>query len=137
MLPLCAAIILAGCTARQAAPDTRHPAYAYDGIIYELNTRQFTPEGTFRAAEVELPALKNLGVDIIWMMPLQEIGVQGRKGTLGSYYAIKDYCSFNHEFGTREDFEHFLHTAHNMGFKVILDWVANHTAPDSEWTRNE
>ena len=120
-----------------AAAETRHPAFAYYGTIYELNTRQFTPEGTFRAAEAHLPELKDLGVEIIWFMPIQEIGVEGRKGTLGSYYAIKDYCSFNHEFGTREDFVSFVNRAHELGMKVILDWVANHTAPDSEWTKRE
>lgn len=124
-------------TRNQEGAVTRHPAFAYYGSIYELNTRQFTPEGTFKAAEEHLQELKDLGVEIIWFMPIQEIGELGRKGTLGSYYAIKDYCSFNHEFGTREDFEHFIQKAHEMGMKVILDWVANHTAPDSEWTKNE
>ena len=130
--------LLGFCRAKHpAAAETRHPAYAYYGTIYELNTRQFTPEGTFRAAEAHLPELKDLGVEIIWFMPIQEIGVEGRKGTLGSYYAIKDYCSFNHEFGTREDFVSFVNRAHELGMKVILDWVANHTAPDSEWTKRE
>lgn len=118
-------------------PETRHPAYAYDATIYELNTRQFTPEGTFVAAEAYLPELKELGVDIIWMMPLQIIGELNRKGTLGSYYAIKDYCVVNPEFGTVEDLEHFIDHAHELGMRVILDWVANHTSPDSEWTKNE
>ena len=130
--------LLGFCRKKQpAAAETRHPAFAYYGSIYELNTRQFTPEGTFRAAEAHLPELKDLGVEIIWFMPIQEIGVEGRKGTLGSYYAIKDYCSFNHEFGTREDFVSFVNRAHELGMKVILDWVANHTAPDSEWTKRE
>lgn len=130
--------LLGSCRKKQpAAAETRHPAFAYYGSIYELNTRQFTPEGTFRAAEAHLPELKDLGVEIIWFMPIQEIGVEGRKGTLGSYYAIKDYCSFNHEFGTREDFVSFVNRAHELGMKVILDWVANHTAPDSEWTKRE
>ena len=130
--------LLGVCRAKHpAAAETRHPAFAYYGTIYELNTRQFTPEGTFRAAEAHLPELKELGVEIIWFMPIQEIGVVGRKGTLGSYYAIKDYCSFNHEFGTREDFVSFVNHAHELGMKVILDWVANHTAPDSEWTKRD
>ena len=130
--------LLGFCRAKHpAAAETRHPAFAYYGTIYEINTRQFTPEGTFRAAEAHLPELKDLGVEIIWFMPIQEIGVEGRKGTLGSYYAIKDYCSFNHEFGTREDFVSFVNRAHELGMKVILDWVANHTAPDSEWTKRE
>ena len=117
--------------------DARHTCWAYDATIYELNTRQATPEGTFAAAETLLPELKESGVDIIWIMPIQKIGVLERKGTLGSYYAITDYCEFNPEFGTRADFEHFLAKAHELGLKVILDWVANHTAPDSEWTKNE
>ena len=117
--------------------DARHTCWAYDATIYELNTRQATPEGTFAAAEALLPEIKESGVDIIWIMPIQKIGVLERKGTLGSYYAITDYCEFNPEFGTRADFEHFLAKAHELGMKVILDWVANHTAPDSEWTKND
>lgn len=120
-----------------AQQEMRHPKWAYDATIYELNTRQATPEGTFQAAEALLPTLRANGIDIIWVMPCQPIGVITRKGTLGSYYSIFDYCAINPEFGTRADFEHFLATAHKMGFKVILDWVANHTAPDSEWTKND
>lgn len=116
---------------------TTHPQWAYESTIYELNTRQLTPEGTFAAAEAVLPTLRENGIDILWIMPCQPIGKLTRKGTLGSYYSIIDYCQINPEFGTREDFEHFLQTAHDLGFKVILDWVANHTAPDSEWTKNE
>ena len=123
--------------AKKPCCNLEHPCYSYDATIYELNTRQLTPEGTFKAAEAVLPALKEIGVDIIWIMPIQKIGELERKGTLGSYYAITDYCQFNPEFGTRADFEHFLAEAHKLGLKVILDWVANHTAPDSEWTKNE
>ena len=129
-------LALASC-AKQPCCQTEHPCYAYDATIYELNTRQATEEGTFAAAETLLPELKESGVDIIWIMPIQKIGVLERKGTLGSYYAITDYCEFNPEFGTRADFEHFLAKAHELGMKVILDWVANHTAPDSEWTKND
>ncbi len=128
-----AAMMLVGC----AQKEMRHPRWAYDATIYELNTRQLTEEGTFKAAEAILPELRENGIDIIWVMPCQPIGVITRKGTLGSYYSIIDYCQINPEFGTREDFEHFLSEAHRLGFKVILDWVANHTAPDSEWTKNE
>ena len=129
-----AALALVSC-----GPDIplRHPKFAYDATIYELNVRQATPEGTFQAAEALLPTLKDNGIDIIWVMPCQPIGKITRKGTLGSYYSIIDYCAINPEFGTRADFEHFLKVAHKKGFKVILDWVANHTAPDSEWTKNE
>ncbi len=131
---LLALLTLASCAKQEQQP-LKHPKFAYDATIFELNTRQLTPEGTFRAAEDELPKLKEMGVDIIWMMPLQPIGKLTRKGSLGSYYSIIDYCDFNPEFGTREDFEHFLAKAHELGMKVILDWVANHTAPDSEWTK--
>ena len=108
-------------------------AWTREGVVYELNVRQLTPEGTFAAAETHLPLLKDLGVDIIWVMPPYPIGEKGRKGTLGSYYAIRNYCDINPEFGTLADFDHFLATAHDQGFKVILDWVANHTAPDHPW----
>ena len=104
-----------------------------EGVVYELNVRQLTPEGTFAAAEAHLPLLKELGVEIVWIMPPYPIGEKGRKGTLGSYYAIRDYCDINPEFGTLADFDHFLATAHEQGFKVVLDWVANHTSPDHPW----
>ena len=126
---LIAAVAMMSCSEQQ---ELRHPQWAYDATIYELNTRQATEEGTFAAAEALLPEVKQNGIDIIWFMPCQPIGKITRKGTLGSYY-----CALNPEFGTRADFEHFLAQAHKMGFKVILDWVANHTAPDSEWTKNE
>lgn len=114
-----------------------HPEWAKNATIYELNTRQFTPEGTFNAATKELPRLQELGVDVIWIMPIQKIGVVNRKGGLGSYYAIEDYCAVNPEFGNEADFKEFVNTAHQLGIKVILDWVANHTAPDHEWTKKE
>lgn len=131
-----ALLALVSCAPKQQC-NAVHTKWAYDATIYELNTRQATEEGTFAAAEALLPEIKESGVDIIWIMPIQKIGVLERKGTLGSYYAITDYCQFNPEFGTRADFEHFLATAHELGLKVILDWVANHTAPDSEWTKND
>lgn len=110
-----------------------HPDWTYDAVIYEMNIRQYTPEGTFAAAQAELPRLKELGVDVLWLMPIYPIGVKERKGTLGSYYAISDYCAVNPEFGNMDDFGNFLKAAHKDGFKVILDWVANHTSPDAKW----
>ena len=130
-----ALLLLAGCAKKSC--EHRHPCWAYNSTIYEMNTRQLTPEGTFAAAEALLPDLRENSIDIIWVMPCQPIGELTRKGTLGSYYSIKDYCAINPEFGTRADFEHFLNAAHELGFKVILDWVANHTAPDHAWTQNE
>ncbi len=113
--------------------ENAHPDWAYDAVVYEMNIRQYTPEGTFAAAQAELPRLEELGVDILWLMPIHPIGVKERKGTLGSYYAISDYCAVNPEFGTMADFETFLAAAHKMGFRVIIDCVANHTSPDAKW----
>ena len=110
-----------------------HPEWTYNSVVYEVNVRQFSPEGTFRGVEAQLPRLKDLGVDVLWLMPMYEIGTVERKGSLGSYYAISDYKKVNPEFGTMEDFEHLLAMAHRLGFKVILDWVANQTAPDHVW----
>ena len=124
-------VLAVACTQKPAQDAS--DAWTRDGVVYELNVRQLTPEGTFAAAEEHLPLLKELGVDIVWVMPPYPIGEKGRKGTLGSYYAIKDYCDINPEFGTLADFDHFLATAHEQGFKVILDWVANHTSPDHPW----
>jgi glycosidase len=108
-----------------------HPEWSKNAAIYQLNTRQFTQEGTFKAAQSELPRLKDLGVDIIWLMPIHAIGEKNRKGTLGSPYAVKDYYSVNPEFGTLQDLKNFVNEAHNQGMYVILDWVANHTAWDN------
>ena len=109
----------------------KHPAWSKDAILYQINTRQFTPEGTFKAAEKELPRLKALGVDILWLMPIHPIGEKNRKGTLGSPYSVRDYYGVNPEFGTKEEFKHFVDAAHAAGFHVILDLVANHTAWDN------
>lgn len=109
----------------------QHPEWSKNATIYQINTRQFTAAGTFRAAEKELPRIKALNVDIIWLMPVHPIGEKNRKGTLGSPYAVKDYLGVNPEFGTLEDLKHFVATAHGLGLHVILDWVANHTAWDN------
>lgn len=108
-----------------------HPAWSENATIYQLNTRQFSTAGTFSAAEAELPRLKALGVDIIWLMPIHPIGEQNRKGTLGSPYSVRDYYDVNPEFGTKEDLRRFVKAAHDQGLYIILDWVANHTAWDN------
>ena len=108
-----------------------HPDWARDAVLYELNLRQFTPEGTLRAAQAQLPRLKALGVDVVWLMPIHPIGEKNRKGRLGSPYAVRDYRAVNPEFGTFEDLRHFVDRAHELGLRVILDWVANHTAWDN------
>ena len=102
-------------------------------MLYEMNLRQLTSEGTFVAAIKRLAFLRSVGVDAIWLMPIYPIGEQGRKGSLGSYYSIRDYKGINPEFGTAEEFRKFVDAAHALGMKVLLDWVANHTARDARW----
>jgi len=108
-----------------------HPEWSKNAVIYQINTRQFTNEGTFRAAENHLPRLKELGADILWLMPIHPIGEKNRKGALGSPYAVKDYYGVNAEFGALDDFKRFVKAAHALGMYVIIDWVANHTAWDN------
>ncbi|MBR4046795.1 MAG: alpha-amylase [Alistipes sp.] len=111
----------------------KHPEWSYSAVLYELNIRQFTEEGTLNAAIERLPFLRSIGIDAIWLMPIYPIGVEGRKGRLGSYYSISDYKGVNPEFGTKDDFRAFVSAAHAMGIKILLDWVANHTARDARW----
>ena len=125
-------MVLVACGTRPQQP-AAHPDWSYNSVVYEMNVRQYTPEGTLAAAARHLPRLRELGVDIVWLMPVYPIGVKERKGTLGSYYAISDYEAVNPEFGTLEDFDRFLAEAHRLGLRVILDWVANHTSPDARW----
>lgn len=108
-----------------------HPEWVYNASIYEVNVRQYTQEGTFKAFENHLQRLKDLGVDILWFMPVHPIGEVNRKGTLGSYYSVKDYLAINPEYGTIDDFKSVVTKAHELGMKVIIDWVANHTSHDA------
>ena len=134
LFSLLAAFALVACgKAKKEQPQAAAEFDKFNSVVYELNIRQATEEGTFAAAEKYLPELKNMGVDIVWLMPISPIGVDGRKGTLGSYYSIINYKEINPEFGTMEDFDHFLATAHDLGLKVIIDWVANHTSRDASW----
>ncbi len=103
--------------------------------IYEVNIRQYTKEGTFKAFGKELPRLKDMGVKTLWFMPVTPIAQKNKKGVLGSYYAAADYTSTNPEFGTLDDFRILVKESHELGFKVIIDWVANHTGWDHKWTR--
>lgn len=107
--------------------------WSKDATIYEVNLRQFTAEGTLAAFQKHLPRLQQLGVKILWFMPMSPIGKLDRKGSLGSYYSISDYCAVNPEFGTMEDFKATVKEAHRLGMKVIIDWVANHTSRDHAW----
>lgn len=113
----------------------RHPSWLRRANIYEVNVRQYTSQGTFRAFAPHLDRLKAMGVDILWFMPINPISVTDRKGTLGSYYAVSDYTAVNPEFGTLADFRQLVRTVHAKGMKVILDWVPNHTGADNRWLR--
>lgn len=108
--------------------------WAYGSNIYEVNIRQYSEAGTFAAFSKHLPRLKAMGVRILWFMPVTPISVEARQGTLGSYYACSSYTAINPEFGDENDFRNLVVQAHEMGFKVIIDWVANHTGHDHEWT---
>jgi glycosidase len=110
-----------------------HPEWSRNANIYEVNIRQYTPEGTFEAFAEHIPRLNNMGVDILWLMPINPVGEKNRKGTLGSYYSISDYKGVNKEFGTLDDFKKVVEKAHQEGMKVIIDWVANHTSWDNAW----
>ncbi len=111
--------------------ELKHPEWSRNATIYEVNIRQFTPEGNFKAFESHLPRLKELGIDIIWLMPIHPIGELKRKGTMGSYYSVKDYLAVNPEFGSMDEFKSLVKKIHSMGMYVILDWVANHSAWDN------
>lgn len=117
---------------------SRHPLphQACRISVYEVNTRQYTPEGSFSALVHHLPRLADMGVDILWFMPVTPVSFKGRKGSLGSYYAASDHRSINPEFGTLKDFQIVVEDAHRLGMRVIIDWVANHTGCDHHWTES-
>ncbi|HEX6332751.1 MAG TPA: alpha-amylase family glycosyl hydrolase [Flavisolibacter sp.] len=110
-----------------------HPAWIMQGNIYEVNVRQYTPEGTFTAFAGHLDRLRDMGVQTLWFMPIQPISQKDRKGRLGSYYAIADYTATNPEFGTMDEWKSLVQQAHERGFRVIMDWVPNHTGADHRW----
>lgn len=102
--------------------------------VYEVNIRQYTAEGTFKAFSRHLPRLKDMGVEILWLMPVTPISKEKRLGSLGSYYACSSYVLVNPEFGSHHDFKDLVNAVHTAGMKIIIDWVANHTGWDHEWT---
>ncbi|MDR1973840.1 MAG: alpha-glucosidase C-terminal domain-containing protein [Bacteroidales bacterium] len=102
-------------------------------VIYEVNVRNFSPQGNFAGVTAEIPRLKDLGIDILWLMPVHPIGVQNRTGTKGSPYSVKNYLEINPDFGTAEDLKILVTSAHQNKIKVLIDWVANHTAWDNVW----
>lgn len=112
--------------------ELKHPEWSRNATIYEVNIRQYTPEGTFTAFEAHLPRLKDMGIDILWLMPIHPIGLKNRKGDLGSYYSVRDFYGINPEFGTATELKHLIASAHTLGMHVIIDWVANHSSWDNE-----
>lgn len=112
-----------------------HPEWCKNVSIYEVNIRQYTPEGTFKAFQKHIPEIKKMGMGIIWIMPINPIGEKNRKGSLGSYYSVKNYEEVNPEFGSLEDFKNLVKEIHKQKMRVILDWVANHTSWDNILTK--
>jgi alpha-amylase len=117
----------------QKNQNNTHPAWIMQGNVYEVNVRQYTPEGTFNAFARHLGRLKKMGVQTLWFMPINPISVADRKGTMGSYYAVSDYTAVNPEFGTLADWKKLVNQIHLLGMKVIIDWVPNHTGADHRW----
>ncbi len=111
----------------------KYPEKIKDSVIYEVNIRQYTEEGTFKAFKKHIPRLKELGVDILWLMPVHPVGQKNKKGELGSSYSVQNYTEINPEFGTKEDFADLVEYIHKNRMMIILDWVANHTAWDNVW----
>jgi glycosidase len=129
------AIAISACnqkTGNENTDPSSHVAWSRNATIYEVNIRQYTPDGTFKAFEQELPRLQQMGVNILWLMPINPLGVKNRKGSLGSYYSVSDYMAVNPEYGSKQDFISVVKKAHELGMKVIIDWVANHTSWDNK-----
>ena len=112
-----------------------HPAWIMQGNVYEVNVRQYTKEGTFKAFSKSLDRLHNMGVQTLWFMPINPISKVDRKGSLGSYYAVSNYTAINPEFGNIRDFKRIVAIAHKLNMKVIIDWVPNHTGADHVWIK--
>lgn len=110
-----------------------HQDWTRSAVIYEVNIRQYTKEGTLKAFEQHLPRLKELGVDILSFMPLQPVSEKDRQGTLGNYYIIQNYGEVNPSFGTKEDFKQVVNKAHESGFKIIIHWMGYATGTDNTW----
>jgi len=112
-----------------------HPSWIMQGNIYEVNTRQYTKEGTFNAFAPHLDRLKEMGVQTVWFMPINPISKKDRKGSLGSYYAVSDYTAINPEYGTIDDWKSLVKKIHEKEMKVLIDWVPNHTGADHPWLK--
>lgn len=118
-------------------PKKQTVAWANGSNIYEVNIRQYTYEGTFAAFAKHLPRLKEMGIEILWLMPITPISFERRLGQLGSYYACSSYTAINPEFGSIDDFKNLVNEVHALDMKIIIDWVANHTGCDHIWMKNK
>jgi cyclomaltodextrinase len=119
---------------RPALSEVKHLDWTRSAVIYEVNIRQFSKEGTFKGVEKELTRLKELGIDILWLMPVNPIGIKNHKGKLGSYYSVKDYSTVNPDYGKMDDFKQLVQEVHKLGMKIIIDWVPNHSSWDNPLT---
>lgn len=128
-------LLAISCTTQTRKPMAQPPDWKHITNIYEINIRQYSKEGTLKAVEKDLPRLKAMGITTIWLMPITPIAQQNKKGSLGSPYAAQDYTRINPEFGNLQDFKDIVNKAHSLGLNVIIDWVANHTGWDHNWTK--
>ncbi|HEX5625451.1 MAG TPA: alpha-amylase family glycosyl hydrolase, partial [Saprospiraceae bacterium] len=124
-----------GTTAQQSFPGNLRPQWLDSAVIYEVNLRQFTASGTFKDFGAHLPRLQKMGVNVLWLMPVHPVSRLHRKGSLGSPYSVATYSEVNPEFGTNEDFRLMVQQARQLGMKVILDWVPNHTGWSHMWIK--
>lgn len=112
------------------------PGYTSSSVVYEVNLRQYTPEGSLKAFAEHLPRLKKMGIDILWFMPVHPVGKVNRKGSYGSYYSVRDYTALNPDLGSFDEFKQLISQIHKLGMYAIIDWVANHSAWDNVWTES-
>jgi cyclomaltodextrinase / maltogenic alpha-amylase / neopullulanase len=143
IIPIAAIFVIAMCiffvactNKKQVKPlpppsEVKHIDWSKNAVIYEANVRQYSPEGTFNSFTKDLPRLKELGIDIIWVMPINPIGEVKRKGKLGSYYSVKDYKAINPEYGNMDDFKNMVNEVHKLGMHILIDWVPNHSSWDN------
>lgn len=149
LITFLACILFLSCKLKKSSPEdqapdivpasTTHPDWSYQTNIYEVNLRQYSASGSIKAFQAHLPRLREMGVEVLWFMPITPIGIEGRKQSsseLGSYYAVRDYKKVSEEFGSMDDWKALVKEAHQRGFKVITDWVANHSAPDNPWVKS-
>ena len=129
--------LLAACTGKrqgEAAAEVAALPAVEDVVMYQVNPRVFAPEKSFKAVERRLDSIQTLGINVVWFMPINEVG---QEKSVNSPYCVKDYKGVNPEFGTLDEFKALVATCHQKGMNVIIDWVANHTSWDNAWIANK